>query len=471
MVIRSCRGEREVEFEKCRDDIMHWVMTWVDTYDPRFIADGCPPVMPFQLFPKQADMLLWMQDRERCQEDGVCEKSREVGVTWLCCAYLLHGWLFRPGFRGGVGSRKLELVDKIGDPKSIFEKIRMILRGLPVWMIPKGFSWSKHDNHCRLLNPSNGSTISGEGGDEIGRGDRASLYIVDEAASIEHPEMVDAALSQTTRCRIDVSTPKGTHIPFYKKLISLPERQRFRIHWKDDPRKSQEWYDRECKRIGDPYIIAQELDIDHAAAAEGLEWPAAFFDGILFDDWPPDIDTRVMALDPSKGKADRSGDYSAWIMLGVDRDGCLWVDADIDNARPVEQLASNPGQRSIVSDGYELYRGFGPTAVLVETNGFQEMVATALYRYAVEKGVYLPIYTVNHNVPKAQRIRTLTPFLSQKRLRVRNTRGGQMLIQQMRDFPVGEHDDGPDALAASVEMANRLIFGEQDGNKVHVLVT
>ena len=475
--IKCVKGEIDREMERCASDLIYWVRTWVDTYDPRFIADGCPADIPLDPFPRQEEFLAWLAERQQMQEDGSVEKSREVGVTWLFCAYAVHRWLFQPGFRLGLTSHVQDKVDKIGEMKSTFEKLRYILRRLPAWMLPKNFTWRVHDNFMRLINPDTNAGITGEVGDNVGRSDRCSMYIVDEAAFIEHPERAAAALSQTTRCRIDVSTPHGTHIPYYKKLMSMLPRQRFRFHWKSDPRKDDAWYENERKRIGDPRMIAQELDIDHAAAAEGLEFPAEFFGPhIFFDEWPPDLICKIMACDPSKGKSDRSGDYSVWIMLGVDAQWNLWVDADLDNGRPVEPLASSPGQRSIVGDGLELAKLFKPSAILVETNGFQEWVASALLRCGRLRGMYLPIYTVNHAIAKGQRIRAgLSPYLSQKRLRVKDTPGGRMLVQQTREYSStpglgAEYDDGPDALATAEEMANYLINGNEDGSSaVHVL--
>lgn len=214
----------------------------------------------------------WLGEREERQEDGLAEKSRDVGFTWLCCAYALHGWLFRQGFSAGFGSRKEALVDRIGDPDTIFEKIRILYRHLPDWQKPAGFKESEHDNHLRLLNPANGSTITGEGGDNIGRGGRKSIYFVDEAAFLVHPQSIEAALSQNSNVKIWVSTPNGPGNPFATKRHGGKVKI-FTFHWKHDPRKDEAWYQRQKETL-DPVTLAQEVDIDYTASIEGICIPA-----------------------------------------------------------------------------------------------------------------------------------------------------------------------------------------------------
>jgi hypothetical protein len=187
----------------------------------------------------------------------------------------MHCWLFKDGDSTGFGSRKLDLVDDKDNPDCIFEKIRFLLYHLPTWMRPEGFEPHHHDKHCTLLNPANGSTITGEGGSEIGRGGRKSRYIVDEAAYLPNPKTADASLSQTTRVRIDVSTPNGTGNPFHTRRFNATVPV-FTFHWRDDPRKDDAWYEREKLRLADPVIIAQELDIDYSASIDGVCIPAAW---------------------------------------------------------------------------------------------------------------------------------------------------------------------------------------------------
>lgn len=263
---------QKYELTICADSIEHWVNQYVYTYDPmrRFGY----AVLPFDLFPRQVEMLNWLADRERTQTDGLVEKSRDMGASWICCLYALHAWLFREAYAAGFGSRKLEYVDTKGNAKSIFEKFRIVLRGLPAWMMPGGFNWKAHDCFAKLINPENGSTITGEGGDDIGRGDRASVYFVDEAAFLERPQLVESSLSQTTNVRIDLSTPNGPGNPFAQKRHSgkIPV---FTLHWRNDPRKDEAWYQRQKERF-DPVTVSQEIDIDYSASIEGICIPGAW---------------------------------------------------------------------------------------------------------------------------------------------------------------------------------------------------
>jgi hypothetical protein len=51
---------------------------------------------------------------------------------------------------------------------------------------------------------------------------------------------------------------------------------------------------------------------------------------IWFDDWPGSHLCRAVALDRSKGRDSKSGDYSAFVMLAWALDDTLYVDADLD---------------------------------------------------------------------------------------------------------------------------------------------
>lgn len=255
-----------------KDHPADFINDWGMTFDPRNAERDIPTTTPFILFPKQREFIDWLHERWRNREDGLGEKSRDMGVSWLCVAFGVWMWLFHPGTVVGFGSRKEEYVDKLGDPKSLFWKIREFIELLPVEFRPKGYDRKKHAPYMNITNPENGAAIVGEAGDNIGRGNRTSIYFKDESAFYERPELIDAALSQTSNCKIDISTPNGNGNPFFKKRHSgrIPV---FSFHWRDDPRKDQAWYDKQKADL-DSVIVAQEIDIDYNASV-GDSWMEA----------------------------------------------------------------------------------------------------------------------------------------------------------------------------------------------------
>lgn len=253
-----------------------FINDWGMTFDPRNAERGLPNNIPFILFPKQAEWVDWVLKRWTSREDGLTEKSRDMGISWLCVAVAVHLFLFYPGTVVGFGSRKEEYVDNTSDPKSLFWKARQYINMLPAEFRPAGWDAKKHAPFMKISNPENSAMIVGEAGDNIGRGNRTSIYFKDESAFYDRPELIEAALSQTSNCRIDVSTPNGNGNPFYRKRHSgrVPV---FTFHWRDDPRKDDAWYQEQQRKL-DPVVIAQEIDIDYNASVSD-----AFIDGSMVE--------------------------------------------------------------------------------------------------------------------------------------------------------------------------------------------
>lgn len=272
-----------------------FIMDWMDTYDPRVPPPG-KKWMPFVFFKRQDDVIEFFDNCIRDQENGLVEKCRDFGLSWLACAYSVAAWLFVPDIAIGWGSRKEPLVDKPGDPDSLFEKMRLLIKRLPIIWRPRGFTPVKHSTFMKLINPETGSIISGEAGDNIGRGGRKSIYFLDEAAHIERAEKVEAALGDNTNVRIDISSVNGVGNVFHRRREHGVLWQRgveidkgfvrvFVADWRDHPLKNQEWYDiRKAKyeREGMAHIFAQEVDRSYTASIGNViisyEWINAAVD-------------------------------------------------------------------------------------------------------------------------------------------------------------------------------------------------
>jgi phage terminase large subunit len=277
--------------ERYRNDPVAWINHWAVTYDPRKAGDpDIPTTMPFILFRRQEEFAEFLLACILEQQNALAEKARDMGATWLCCAFSVWLWLYWPGAAVGWGSRKEQLVDKIGDPDSIFEKMRIIIRNLPDFMRPRGFDAQAHMPFMKILNPENGSTITGEAGDNIGRGGRKLIYFKDESAHYERPEKIEAALADNTNCQIDISSVNGLGNVFHRRREAGREWARgqplvqdrvnvFILDWRDHPAKDQAWYDqRRSKAESDGllHVFAQEVDRDYSAAVAGVIIPAAW---------------------------------------------------------------------------------------------------------------------------------------------------------------------------------------------------
>ena len=288
-----------------KDNPAHFINDWGMTFDPRLVARGLPGDVPFLLFPAQVDWIHYAVRKWKNKERGLTDKSRDGGLSWLAVSLSATLCTFYDGMLIGFGSRKEEYVDLAESPKALFWKARYFIKNLPR-EFRAGWDDRKHAPHMRIMFPSTGSVMTGEAGDNIGRGDRASIYFVDEAAYLERPLLIDAALSQTTNCRHDISSANGLGNPF-AQLRHSGVVEVFTLHWRDDPRKDEAWYENEKFKINNPVIVAQELDINYAASTEGVlipsEWVQAAVDAHVKLAMEP-TGIRYAALDVADEGAD-----------------------------------------------------------------------------------------------------------------------------------------------------------------------
>lgn len=203
-------------WQECKDDIVFWVEAFCHTYDPR----SANPVIPFDLYPFQKWALPLWHEHLVYQEDFLVEKSRDMGVTWMVLLLCQHGWLFH-GWDFLLGSRKEDYVDTIGDMSTHFPKLRYNLYRLPEWMRPEGFNPKVHDNYMKLINPKSNNSITGESSNpSFARGGRYRAIVFDEFAFWDNAEAAWVSASQSTRCRIPISTPNGKANKFAELALS-----------------------------------------------------------------------------------------------------------------------------------------------------------------------------------------------------------------------------------------------------------
>lgn len=163
------------------------------------------------------------------------------------------------------------------------------------------------------------------------------------------------------------------------------------------------------------------------------------------------------AIDPSLGKAGAGRDPSALIVGALDRP-----------AKKLRVFAAPIKKRlpaTIIADVIALHKQHKVTAWVCETVQFQEFLRTEIIRQALDAGVSVPVFPRDQIADKALRIETLQPFMAAGMIEIHTS--CTTLIEQLKHFPLGDHDDGPDALEmlwkfAATRMGPVEFFGAND---------
>ena len=114
-----------------------------------------------------------------------------------------------------------------------------------------------------------------------------------------------------------------------------------------------------------------------------------------------------------------------------------------------------------MQQGVLLCRRFRPDAFGVEANQYQELLAKEFTdEFRRQRRRALPVMGVHNHTNKLVRIRKIGPYLAQRRLRfLSRSASTRLLVDQLRDFPIGDHDDGPDALEMAIRLAEEMFHG------------
>jgi len=154
---------------------------------------------------------------------------------------------------------------------------------------------------------------------------------------------------------------------------------------------------------------------------------------------PEDIAGRplwhILILDPSLGRTD-SSDYSGIIDLGFDDEHglCNVIEADLQRRDPM----------TMIDDLFEHWLRIRPAVTLIESVAFQAILKPIFEAKAAEVGLWPLVEEWRDSTPKELRIKRLQRPYSQGVIRFLPSQ--QLLLEQLFEFPFGDHDDGPDAL-------------------------
>lgn len=254
-------------------------------YDPALApAFGYIPFICFERQVEVMNRLLWTLHQTDETADVVWSKARGWGASWIGCLLALWGWTFSHHWPGAppwnvlMLSRKEELVDS-KQQRSLFWKIRRLMRDLPPWMMPDGFNPDLHDQKGVILNPFNGNELGGESTtSKAGRGDRVTWVWMDEAAFMPSMLNIWSTVAETTDHRWAVSTESFEE---GKDFYDLREGNEMEVRpyliesdWWENPLNDDVWLERQRLRFAaKPEAFAQEvLRVPYTGSTWVYEW-------------------------------------------------------------------------------------------------------------------------------------------------------------------------------------------------------
>lgn len=252
--------KRHVFYELCKKDILSFFSLSLFTYDPReYLKD-----IPFVPWSFQQSYIKELNQDIKIGESQLTEKSRDMGVTWMILATFLYRWLFfDESFL--LGSRKEELVDKIGDMDSHFERLRYMIDKLPLWLLEMCGYDKKNSGYLKIYK-NNGACLVGESMNrEFSRQGRYKAILLDEFAFVEGAETVWRACGDSAPCKVVVSTPNGKN-NFFAQLRESGKIKIKTVHWSLHPKKDEAWYQRQ-RADRTERDVAQEIDINYTVSA------------------------------------------------------------------------------------------------------------------------------------------------------------------------------------------------------------
>jgi len=270
-ILRKAQDDRKLREAlkvKCRNDIFFWIDNFVYIREPR-IEKGKNPNIPMYIQDRwmyQETVINRILECIEGEKDLHIEKSRDMGLSWIMCVIAVWGWTFHR-WDSLFGSKNEKVVDTKNDMKTLFPKMRHIIKNLPRWMLPENFNAEKDMTHLNIFNSETNTSISGEANSaNFGTGTRCKFIVYDEFAKWEHTDRhAWTSGGAAAPCRIANSTPFYKNNKFYELIDETKGEkniERLTVHYSLDTRKNDVWTKKEKTRH-DPEEWNQEYEISY----------------------------------------------------------------------------------------------------------------------------------------------------------------------------------------------------------------
>lgn len=159
---------------------------------------------------------------------------------------------------------------------------------------------------------------------------------------------------------------------------------------------------------------------------------------------------NVSYHDPSALKG-QEHDYKAILTLGTDLASGDFI--------VIHAWIRKSSKWKSINEHFAISKKFKTLADGVESVGYQATLREDYEKLEIELRQKLPLKMMNTRINKEVRVGRLSSLVERGKIKFRRNNSGDMnlLIEQLLDFPDGENDDGPDAVAGAVELAETYV--------------
>lgn len=175
----------------------------------------------------------------------------------------------------------------------------------------------------------------------------------------------------------------------------------------------------------------------------------------FFDKEPEKFNDITMFIDPSI-KDTKKSDYAAIVWIGRSEGLLYLLGANIRQRKPSDTIKAIGEEWQRLEEMYPDVEKFA----YMETVAMQEFLKDEAVTQLCNDGIYVPINEHPQNTNKIARITSMEKYVTSGIVRFRKNWKDlpdyKLLIQHLDDFPLGDHDDGADALEGAVSNAMYL---------------
>lgn len=232
---------------------MYFINTYCVIDDAQGHGEG-GGTMPFTLWPAQEVVARDLTANRLV----LILKARQLGISWICCAYALWICLFQPGKVVIFLSKgELEAIELLRRVSVLFARLPETLKANLPGLQKGNTSLLAWNNESRVQ-----SLASSKG---AGRSFTASLVVMDEAAHLTWASEIYTALKPTIDGGgqlIVLSTANGIgnlfHLLWTRAVAKLNQFHTIFLDWRARPGRDEAWYNATRDDSPDPGLMKQE---------------------------------------------------------------------------------------------------------------------------------------------------------------------------------------------------------------------